>query len=255
MKRRPIIAGNWKMHKTVREAVELAQALITAIEDVQGVDRVLCPSFTALAAVGEVLRGTSLQLGAQDMHWEKEGAFTGEVSPLQLAELCHYVIVGHSERRRHFGETDETVNRKLRAAHGHGLVPIVCVGERDEERQRSRTEEVVGRQTRAAFSGLSPDEAAATIVAYEPLWAIGTGRAATPQDAAETIEGVVRRALEELYGSSIAQRVRVQYGGSVIPDNIESFMARPEIDGALVGGASLRAESFARLVEGAARAS
>lgn len=254
MKRRAIVAGNWKMHRTVAQAVALARGLVSSLEPFDGLDRVLCPPFTALLAVGEVLRHSPLELGAQNMHWEEEGAYTGEISPPMVADLCRYVILGHSERRQLFGETDETANRKLRAAHRAGLLPILCVGEDEEERDQGWTEEVVGRQVRAAFSGVGAEWAGQTVVAYEPVWAIGTGRAATPEEANAVISQVVRPALEELYGSSVAGRIRVQYGGSVSAENIEDFMRQPEIDGALVGGASLRADSFTAIVEGAARA-
>ena len=250
--RTPIIAGNWKMHKTIAEAVQLAQAVCAGVADIRGVDVVLCPPFTALSAVKNVIEGTEVGLGAQNMHWETRGAFTGEVSPLMLAGLCDYVIIGHSERRQLFGETDESVNKKIKGALAHRLTPIVCVGENLQQNEAGETAAFVGGQVKAAFEGISPEQAATMIVAYEPIWAIGTGKNADPATANSIIGLSIRGALAQLYGEDVAQQIRVQYGGSVKPDNIANFMAQPDIDGALVGGASLAVESFLPLVKAAA---
>ena len=250
--RTPIIAGNWKMHKTVSEAKELAQAVCNAVVDVQGVDVVLCPTFTALSAVKEVVKGTKVGVGAQNMYWEEQGAFTGEISPGMLAELCQYVILGHSERRQFFGETDEGVNKKIKAALSHNLIPIVCVGENLAQNEAGETVAFVGGQVKAAFAGLSDADAAKIIVAYEPIWAIGTGKNADAATANNIIAKAVREPLTQLFGENVAQTIRVQYGGSVKPDNISGFMAQPDIDGALVGGASLKADSFVALVTASA---
>jgi triosephosphate isomerase len=249
--RRPIIAGNWKMYKTVAEAKMLAQAVCEGVAAVSGVDVVLCPPFTALEAVKSIVSGTTVGLGAQNMHWEEQGAFTGEISPLMLQALCEYVVLGHSERRQYFCETDEGVNRKLKAALAHGLTPIVCVGENLAQNEAGETASFVGQQVKAAFEGVSAEDAVKAIIAYEPIWAIGTGKNADPVTANSIIGLSIRGALADIYTEEIAQRVRVQYGGSVKPDNIAGFMAQPDIDGALVGGASLKADSFLALVKGA----
>jgi len=251
--RRPFIAGNWKMHKTIDEAVALVGGLKDALAGLDNCDVAVCPPFPALAAIREALAGSNIWLGAQNMYWEEQGAFTGEVSPLMLAGLCSHVIIGHSERRGVFGETDEMVNKKLHAALAHGLLPIVCVGENLDQNQAGETQEFVGGQVRAAFAGITADQARTVTVAYEPIWAIGTGVAATAEGAEETVGGTVRAALAELFGDEVAQEMRIQYGGSVKPANIAEFMAQPDIDGALVGGASLKAADFAAIVrEGAA---
>jgi triosephosphate isomerase len=247
----PIIAGNWKMHKTVAEAVQLAREVCQAVENITGVDVVLCPPFTALALVREVIVSSKVGLGAQNMYWEEQGAFTGEISPLMLAEICGYVILGHSERRQFFGETDEGVNRKIKAALAHALTPIVCVGENLAQNEAGETARFVGGQVKAAFAGLSAEQVVKTVVAYEPIWAIGTGKNADPATANSIIGLSIRGAIAEMYNEDVAQRVRVQYGGSVKPDNIKGFMAQPDIDGALVGGASLKLDSFLPLVKGA----
>jgi triosephosphate isomerase len=246
--RSPIVAGNWKMNTTLEEAVELAGALRETIEGLAGVESVVCPPLVWLDKVGERLRGSSIGVGAQNTHWEPKGAYTGEVSPVMLSALCRYVIVGHSERRQHFGESDEIVNRKVRAVIAHGMVPIVCVGETLAEHEAGRTFEVVSRQTRAALADVPPTEG--LVLAYEPVWAIGTGRAATAEGAAATI-GDVRRVVGELWGAEAAAGLRIQYGGSVTPANAAELFAQPEIDGALVGGASLRASDFAAIVRAA----
>ncbi len=246
--RTPIIAGNWKMFKTVAEATALVREMRHDLEGIGGVEKVLCPPFTALAAVAELLRPSQIKLGAQDMHWEEKGAFTGEVSPVMLQELCQYVIIGHSERRQYFGETDETVNRKVKSALAHALLPIVCVGENLAQNEARETEAFVGSQVRAALSGLTAAQVTSLVFAYEPIWAIGTGKAATGAGANAVIGLTIRGALADLYGEAAAQAVRIQYGGSVTPENIVEFMAQPEIDGALVGGASLVAAKFVPIV-------
>jgi triosephosphate isomerase len=240
------------MNKTASEAVDLARELVAAIQPFVAVERVLCPPFTALAVVAPVLAGTGIGLGAQNMHWEKSGAYTGEVSPLMLAGLCQYVIVGHSERRQYFAETDETVNKKTKAALAHGLTPIVCVGENLAENEAGQTAAVVTRQTRAAYAGLTAGDALKTILAYEPVWAIGTGKAATPAGANAVIGLHIRGALADLYSSAVADALRVQYGGSVTAANAAGLMAQPDIDGALVGGASLKPAEFEAIVKAAA---
>jgi triosephosphate isomerase len=249
--RTPIVAGNWKMHKTVAEAVELTRSVRRGVMDLKGVEVVLCPPFTALAAVREAIGPANIGLGAQNMYFAEQGAFTGEVSPPMLAELCQYVILGHSERRQYFGETDEGVNKKAKAALAHRLTPIICVGENLDQNQAGETEAVVGGQVRAAFEGIGADDAARIVVAYEPIWAIGTGLAAIPAEVNRIIGLSIRGALADLYGEVIAQSIRVQYGGSVKPDNMADFAIQSEIDGALVGGASLKAESFVGIVKAA----
>ena len=246
--RTPFIAGNWKMHKTIEEAVALVKELCSALEDVASCDVAICPPFPALAAVREALAGSAIGLGAQNMHWEEQGAFTGAVSPLMLQGLCDYVIIGHSERRNLFGETDEMVNKKLHAALVHGLKPILCVGENLQQNQAGETEPFVGGQVRAAFAGITAEQARVITVAYEPIWAIGTGVPATGEGANAIVGGTVRGTLAALYGDDLAAGLRIQYGGSAKPANIAEFMAQPEIDGALVGGASLRAADFAAIV-------
>ncbi|RME45571.1 MAG: triose-phosphate isomerase [Caldilineae bacterium] len=249
--RTPIMAGNWKMHKTIAEAVVLAKAVRDAAAGIAGVEVVLCPPFTAIAAVADAVSGSRVQVGAQNMHWEEAGAFTGEVSPLMLQDLCQYVILGHSERRQYFAETDEGVNRKVKAALAHNLTPIICCGENLAQNEAGETASFVGRQIRAALEGLTAEQAAQVVIAYEPIWAIGTGRAAEPAAVNSIIGLSIRGVIADLYGEATAQAVRVQYGGSVKPDNVESFLVQPEIDGALVGGASLKADSFIALVQAA----
>jgi triosephosphate isomerase len=246
--RRPIIAGNWKMDKTTVEARDLAQKLIPLVSGVNRRDIVLAPPFTALQAVAEVIKGTGIALSAQNLHWEDKGAFTGEISAEMLLDLgCKYVIIGHSERRQFFGETDETVNKKLRQAMNKGLLPIVCVGETLKEREAGKANEVIERQVTDALKGVSAAEMQKVIIAYEPVWAIGTGKTATPAQAND-VHSFIRKKVEIAYGKEIAGSLRIQYGGSVTPENVSALMAMPDIDGALVGGASLRPESFAALV-------
>jgi triosephosphate isomerase len=246
--RRPIIAGNWKMHLgRVDEALAFVRRIRYPLNGIEGVDKVLCPPFTVLATVAEVIRPTRIGLGAQTMHWEDRGAHTGEISPTMLAELCQYVILGHSERRAANNESDNFVNRKVHAALAHGLTPIVCVGENLAQNETGQTHEFVGAQVQAALTGLTAEQAAQCVIAYEPLWAIGTGKAATPVDANRVIGLTIRGRIAEMFGETTAQAVRVQYGGSVNVDNIAAFMTMPEVDGALVGGASLKPD-FVELV-------
>jgi triosephosphate isomerase (TIM) len=243
MARTPIIAGNWKMHTTIADGLALVDAMLPRLAAIDGVERVVCPPFVSLAPIAERLRGTPVQVGAQNVYPAPQGAFTGEVSPRMLEGLVSHVIVGHSERRRYFGEDDAFVQRKVQAVLEAGLVPIVCVGETLEQHEAGEAESVVRRQTRAALEGVI--DAARVVIAYEPVWAIGTGRAATAAGANATI-GVIRQALAE--AGTDAQAVRIQYGGSVNPDNWSALIAQPEIDGALVGGASLNAEHFLEIV-------
>lgn len=250
--RQPIMAGNWKMHHTHLEAIQVVQKLSYQLDesDYDACEVVVCPAFTALRSVQTVLEADRIPigLGAQDVHWKDQGAFTGEVSPPMLAKLnVQYVIVGHSERRQLFGESDETVNLKLKAVLAHGMSPIVCVGETLEEREDGRTDMRVSGQTQAAFAKVKGEDALRCVVAYEPIWAIGTGRNATPEDANATIT-VIRETLRELYKGD-AGEIRIQYGGSVKPGNIADLMAMPEIDGALVGGASLDPVDFSRVIK------
>ena len=246
--RKPIIAGNWKMHKTLEDAVQLVEEMRERLDAIQGVDVVLAPPFLCLSSVAELLRSTSLGLGAQNMHWEDQGAFTGEVSPLMIKNMCQYVIIGHSERRQYFGETDDTVGRRVKAALEHGLTPIMCVGENLTQNEAGETEGFVSSQIRNGLAGIDPEQVQGMVIAYEPIWAIGTGKAATGAVANWTIGMVIRGAIAEMYGEDTAQAVRVQYGGSVKPGNIAEFMIQPEIDGALVGGASLKADDFVEIV-------
>ncbi len=243
--RTPIVAGNWKMNLNVAESLALVRAMRDQLQEIASVERVLCPPFVSLAPVREALRGTSIKLGAQNAFWKDNGAYTGEVSPLMLASLCDYVILGHSERRQYFGETDEIVNRKIEAALRAGLGVIFCVGENLAENEAGRTEEVVTRQVRRGLAGIP--SLAGIVVAYEPIWAIGTGRAARGSDAAAVV-ALIRRTLRELYGAAAADTVRIQYGGSVNRSNIAEFVREPDIDGALVGGASLKADEFVAIV-------
>ena len=247
--RKPIVAGNWKMNNTIAESLALVDAMLPRVQAFSSVERVVCPPFTSLAAVSARLRETDILVGAQNVYPEPKGAFTGEISPVMLEGLVSHVIVGHSERRQYFREDDALVNRKVKAALAAGLVPIVCVGESLEQNERGEAEQVVSRQVRGALDGV--DHLSAVVIAYEPIWAIGTGRAATPDGANATI-GVIRRAVAEVAGAAIAQGLQIQYGGSVTPDNFGAFIAQPDIDGALVGGASLKADQFVDIVRLAA---
>jgi triosephosphate isomerase len=252
--RRPIIAGNWKLHGTLGEA----QALVTQLSascQLESVDVVVCPPFTALGTVGQLLKGTSIGLGAQDLFWEVKGAFTGEVCAPMLTDVgCQYVIIGHSERRQHFGETDESVRRKLGAAMAAQLVPIVCVGETLDQREAGQTFEVLNRQLTGAFADCGRLDCSKIIVAYEPVWAIGTGRNATPEQAQEA-QRFVREWIGKRCGAKVAQGMRIQYGGSVNAANVSSLLQQPDVDGALVGGASLNADAFSAIVKAGAEAS
>ncbi len=248
MKRPIVIAGNWKMHKTNSEAMQLANQIRIKTLDITKTRIIICPPFTALASVYEIIGDSRIHLGAQNMFWEKEGAFTGEISAGMIKSTgADYVIIGHSERRRYFAETDETVNKKVKAALANGLKPIVCVGETLEEREANITLKVVHRQIRGAFSEISAEEMANVIIAYEPVWAIGTGKTATPEQA-EEVHSEIRKLIHELYGQDIAQKIIIQYGGSVKPENAEALLNQPDIDGALVGGACLKAESFSAII-------
>jgi len=241
----PMIAGNWKMNTTVSEAVELVNEMRPGLDGIDGVDKVICPPFVSLALVKELIKGSSLRLGAQNLYIEEKGAYTGEISSLMLADLCEFVIIGHSERRQYFDETGEIINKKIRAALRVGLKPILCVGEKLEENEAGRTEEVVTGQLRSSLAGI--DNLGGLIVAYEPIWAIGTGKSATGKRANETI-GLIRHNVAQLYDEGIAREVRLLYGGSVTADSIAEFMRQPEIDGALVGGACLKANDFLSIV-------
>ncbi len=249
--RKPIVAGNWKMNKTITEARELVSASVAGLNKVDGVEVILCPPFPALMAVKALLVGSEIKLGAQNMYWKKSGAYTGEVSPEMLAELCAYVILGHSERRAYFGETDQTVNLKVKAAYEFGLLPIVCVGETLEENELKQTTEVVSRQILQGLDGLILENAEELVIAYEPVWAIGTGKAATADGADSVVGDVIRPALSELFGTDAAGKIRVLYGGSVKGSNAREFFNRENIDGALVGGASLDREDFLLIAQAA----
>lgn len=250
--RKPFVAGNWKMNKTVEGARMLVAELLPGLQAVPQVERVLCPPFTSLMGIAAMLAGTDIGLGAQNMFWETSGAFTGEVSPQMVKEFCQYVVLGHSERRAYFGETDETVNKKIAAAQNVGLVPIVCVGETLSQNEAGMTSEVVTRQVREGLKGIATDDPAKLVIAYEPVWAIGTGRAATAGGAEIVIGGMVRATLKELYGDPVAQAIRILYGGSVTGANAAEFFDQPDIDGALVGGASLKPD-FIQIVKAAAK--
>ncbi len=248
MARRPIIAGNWKMHMTVPEASLLLHGIMPSCSGLEDREVVVAPPFTALLASAVLLRGTGIKLAAQNMHHEQKGAYTGEVSAAMLVDAgCEYVVIGHSERRQYFGETDELVNRKLAAALDAGLIPIVCIGETLAEREGGRAFEVVERQLADGLKDVGPKQMEGIVLAYEPVWAIGTGRTATPAQAQE-VHAFIRGWLKKTHGEGAASRVRIQYGGSVKPDNVGELMAQEDIDGALVGGASLVADSFAALV-------
>lgn len=246
--RTPIMAGNWKMYKTVDEAVELVEGLLAGLGDTSDREVVVCPPFTALYRIGSLVAGTPIALGAQDLFYEQEGAYTGAISPLMLKDVgCTYVIVGHSERRQYFGDDDTQVNRKLHAALANNLRPIMCVGESKPQRDAGKAEAIVVSQVRAGLANVTAAQMQSVVIAYEPIWAIGTGDTATPDDA-QAMHAAIRAILRELYDTATADDVRIQYGGSVKPDNVDELMAQPDIDGALVGGASLKADSFLRIV-------
>lgn len=245
-----MMAGNWKMNKTIDEASELAQAIRDQVADTETVDRVLCPPYVCLPAVSITVQGTSIAVGAQNMHWEESGAFTGEISAPMIVDLAQYVIIGHSERRQYFAETDETVNKKVHSAFAHGLTPIVCVGESLEQNEAGETHPFVSGQVTAALAGLSAEQVKSLIIAYEPIWAIGTGKTATADDAQEVC-GAIRETLAQIFGKETADGIRVLYGGSAKPNNVAGFLEKEDVDGALVGGASLKADSFAAMVKAA----
>ncbi len=245
----PLLAGNWKMYKTVGEAVELVEALLAGLGSIADREVLVCPPYTALDRIGALVAGKPIALGAQDVFYEAEGAYTGAIAPRMLRDVgCTYVIVGHSERRQIFGEDDALVNRKLHAALAHELRPIMCVGESKPQRDAGQAEAIVIGQVRAGLSNITASQMQSVVIAYEPIWAIGTGDTATPADA-QAMHAAIRRILIELYGAETASGVRIQYGGSVKPDNVDELMAQPDIDGALVGGASLKADSFLRIVQ------
>ena len=243
--RTPLIAGNWKMNTNLTEAATLVTQLRAELVKIDNVEKLVCPPFISLATVKELLKGTTIKLGAQNVYYQEKGAYTGEVSPLMLADLCEYVIIGHSERRQYFGDTGEVTNKKVKAALKAGLKPILCVGERLEENEAGKTETVVDSQLTAALEGVGDTN---LVIAYEPVWAIGTGRAATGEQANQTI-GFIRQTLAKRYGSQADQSIRILYGGSVTPENTAEFMRQPEIDGGLVGGASLKADQFISIVK------
>ncbi len=247
--RRPIIAGNWKLNNTISEAVALTTALKSLVTHCTGVEIIVAPTFTALAAIGDVIKDSNVLLAAQDVYWEDSGAFTGEVSAPMLKDVgCDYVIIGHSERRQYFGETNESVNQKVKAALSHDLKPIICVGEQLEDRERGRTDTVIENHITGGIADLSAAELLSSVIAYEPVWAIGTGKTATPAQAQE-VHSLIRKLLTDAYSDEVASQIRIQYGGSVKPENAAELMAQPDVDGALVGGASLQAESFAEIVK------
>lgn len=247
------VAGNWKMNKTVAEARELVSVMGKELKNVKNVEKVLCPPFMSLVAVANLIGGTDLGLGAQNMHWEDKGAFTGETSAIMLKEFCKYVILGHSERRTYFGETDETVNKKVLAAQKHGLTPIVCVGETLAEYEAGLTAQVVRRQTLAGLKDVQASLATRIVVAYEPVWAIGTGRASSAENAQSVHGDVLRAALQDRFGSETAEAIRIIYGGSVTAANAAEFFSQQDIDGALVGGASLKSDEFIAIARAAAK--
>ncbi|HUE98498.1 MAG TPA: triose-phosphate isomerase [Anaerolineales bacterium] len=247
--RTPLVAGNWKMNKTVAEARELVSTMSPKLGEIANIEKVLCPPFIAIPALAALLEGSGIGLGAQNLHWEEKGAFTGEVAPNMVKEYCSYVIIGHSERRTYFGETDESVNRRLHAALKAGLTPIVCVGETLDQYEAGSTAEVVRRQISAGLAGVDAASATKIVVAYEPVWAIGTGKASSGENANFVHQQVIRPMLSEVFGAEIAQAIRILYGGSVTGSNASEFFAYPDIDGALVGGASLKPDEFVAITK------
>jgi triosephosphate isomerase len=253
--RRVIIAGNWKMNKTVLEAIELVNGLKRELSEIENIDIVVIPPYTALSEISDMLIDSNIELGAQDVHWEEKGAFTGEISPIMLKDLgVKYAVIGHSERRTYFGETNETVNKKVKASIKAGLSPIMCVGERLEERESGKTFDVIKNHVEGGLKGISKEDVLKIVIAYEPVWAIGTGRTATPEQAEEAHK-YIRTLLCRIYDESVAEDLRVQYGGSVRPDNIKDLINQQDIDGALVGGASLGIEQFVPIVRESAKKS
>jgi triosephosphate isomerase (TIM) len=250
--RTPIIAGNWKMYKTPAESVAFVKELAPHIAPFENVERVVCPTYLALPGVAEALKDTPVKVGAQSMHWEDEGAFTSQIAPAMLQGIAEYIIIGHSEVRAYLAETDERVNKKVKAALAHGLKPIIAVGESLEQNEAGETESFVGQQVRGALDGITAEQMETIVLAYEPIWAIGTGKNASGEIANGIIGGVIRATLRELYGDAVADQVRIQYGGSVKPANVAEYMAQPDIDGALVGGACLKVDSFTEIIRVAA---
>ena len=247
--RRPLIAGNWKMYKTPQEAAETARQLVEKVRDVSDVDIMIAPPFTALESVSRAIKNSPVALGAQNLYWKEEGAYTGEISAPMLESVgCEYGIIGHSERRQYFGETDETVNQKINAAIRVGLKPVFCIGETEQERETEQTFSVLDKQVRKGLEKLVPEQLDTLIIAYEPVWAIGTGKTAT-DDQAQDVHQFIRSLIEKSFGNDLSKSIRILYGGSVKPDNILNLMAMPDIDGALVGGASLSADSFSRIIK------
>jgi triosephosphate isomerase len=253
MNRTPFVAGNWKMNKTVAEARELVARMSAPLREIPNVEKVICPPFPSLMALSEALKGTGIGLGAQDLYWEEKGAFTGQVAPNMVKEFCSYVIIGHSERRTYFGETDETVNKKVHAALKAGLISIVCVGETLDQYESGLTSEVVRRQINAGLAGIDSAITARIVVAYEPVWAIGTGKASSGENAQGVHGKVIRPALAGLFGENNAQAIRILYGGSVTAANAAEFFSQPDIDGALVGGASLKVDEFIAITKAAVK--
>jgi triosephosphate isomerase len=249
----PIIAGNWKMHKTLEESVRFVKDLLPRLEPFKNVERVVCPTYIALGGVADALMGSHIKVGAQNVHWEEKGAYTSQISPTMLQGLVDYVIIGHSECREYLGETDEIINKKIKAALAHGLKPIFAVGESLAQNEASETQSFVSGQVRAGLDGVTAEQMANVVIAYEPIWAIGTGKSASADQANQIIKSAIRDTVESLYGAEVAGALRIQYGGSVKPSNMADYMSQPDIDGALVGGASLIVDDFVALVEAAAQ--
>ena len=250
--RRACVAGNWKMNKSVQESLSLVKELVPGLDSIENVDSVICPPFIALAKVSDLVKNSKIELGAQNLYWEEKGAYTGEISPSMVAEIAEHVILGHSERRAYFQDTDEAVNRKVLAALNAGLKPILCVGETLDENENGKTGDVVKRQLTNALKGVSIEDFGKIMIAYEPVWAIGTGKAATAEGANEVIKEYIRDEVSSLYSRESADKVRILYGGSVKPENAKEYFQQPDIDGALVGGASLKADAFIKITEAAA---
>ena len=247
--RKALIAGNWKMYKTCAEAVDEAKALVDLVQPMDDREMMIAPTYTALAQVSEVLKGSPVALGAQNLFWENEGAYTGEISaPMLISAGCSHVIIGHSERRQYFGETDDTVNKKIETAINHDLIPVFCIGESEQERDLNQTFSILDKQVTKGLNNLSSKDLETLIIAYEPIWAIGTGKTATTEQAQE-VHQFIRSLIDKAFGSELAQSMRILYGGSVKPDNIDELMAMPDVDGALVGGASLKADSFSNIIK------
>ncbi len=247
--RKALIAGNWKMYKTCAEAVDEAKALVDRVQPMDDREMMIAPTYTALAQVSEVLKGSPVALGAQNLYWENEGAYTGEISaPMLISAGCSHAIIGHSERRQYFGETDDTVNKKIETAINHDLIPVFCIGESEQERDLNQTFSVLDKQVTKGLNNISSKDLGTLIIAYEPIWAIGTGKTATTEQAQE-VHQFIRSLIDKAFGSELAQSMRILYGGSVKPENIDELMAMPDVDGALVGGASLKADSFSNIIK------